>query len=115
MFSTGLLLYRNNELAYAEREFESAIKQNDRDARYWYFLGLSRLALGNTEQANKDFREGAERRSATCRCGYRRPLIGAIAYGCTSNSGSVPQGWVKHVIDVSSGRDCATPSPEETA
>jgi tetratricopeptide (TPR) repeat protein len=61
MFANGLMLYRNNQLFYAEQAFENAIKENDRDARYWYFLGLSRLALGNNEQAVKDFKEGAER------------------------------------------------------
>ncbi|MFL5328808.1 MAG: tetratricopeptide repeat protein [Gemmataceae bacterium] len=60
-FAQGLSAYRQGQLNEAERAFSTAIRQNDRDARYWYFLGLTRLSLGKSEQAADDLRQGAER------------------------------------------------------
>src|SRR5262249_19130961 len=41
-YEKGLALYAAGRHADAEREFQAAIDADDRDARYHYFLGLSR-------------------------------------------------------------------------
>ncbi len=43
----------------AEESFRAAVKEDDADARYHYFLGLARLAQGKKEGAEAAFDKGA--------------------------------------------------------
>jgi hypothetical protein len=45
-YGIGLHLYHQRKLAQAEEEFRRAIGQFDKDARYFYFLGLTQYELG---------------------------------------------------------------------
>lgn len=58
-YATGLRRYFARRYADAEAAFLSAIEADSQDARYFYFLGLSRLALGKREDANADFDQGS--------------------------------------------------------
>src|SRR5207253_5972712 len=60
-FAQGLSAYRQGNWNDAEKALSMAIRQNDRDARYWYYLGLTRLAMGKSSQAADDLKNGAER------------------------------------------------------
>lgn len=61
-FHAGLVNLRNGILVEAERRFQQAVKLNDKDARYWYYLGLVRLNLpGKNEQGQQDLQQGWER------------------------------------------------------
>lgn len=60
-FARGLSDYFAGRLTGAEANLRAATGLNNLDARYWYYLGLSRLAQGNEAQAEQDFRQGAER------------------------------------------------------
>src|SRR5205085_1429810 len=60
-FARGLSAYRTADLQLAEREFAAAVGFNNLDARYWYFLGLTKSTQGQTTQADADFRQGLER------------------------------------------------------
>lgn len=59
-YANGLRYYFSQQYADAEKELVEAVKFNDQDARYLYFLGLSRLALGKTDLAYEDFRQGGQ-------------------------------------------------------
>jgi hypothetical protein len=57
-FAQGLSRYYACEYLAAEKEFIRAIENFDLDARYHFFLGLSRLAQ-NKPNASEDFEQGA--------------------------------------------------------
>jgi hypothetical protein len=57
-YGSGLNFFYARKYADAEREFLSAIESDSSDARYYYYLGLSRLAQGKREAA-EDFDQGA--------------------------------------------------------
>jgi hypothetical protein len=50
-FGNGLRLYFNGQYANAEGEFIEAYRNNGQDARYLYFLGLSRLPQRDKTQS----------------------------------------------------------------
>jgi hypothetical protein len=58
-FSAGLQFYFGGRFDAAESAFESAVGHNGKDARYHYFLGLSRWPQGKSEAAEEDFRQAA--------------------------------------------------------
>ncbi len=58
-YGAGLRNYFNRRYKAAEQEFVAAIEQDNQDARYFYFLGLSKLAQNNTD-AQEDFEQGAK-------------------------------------------------------
>jgi hypothetical protein len=61
-YGKGLYLYWGRQYAEAETELQKAVQHYGQDARYRYFLGLARLALGTKkkrEAATFDFEEGA--------------------------------------------------------
>lgn len=59
-YSFGLGRYWRGDYAAAEKEFAEAVHRFDQDARYLYFRGLSRLALGKQTDAEADFRAAAD-------------------------------------------------------
>ena len=63
-YASGLGFYNARKYASAEKDFLSAVENDKADARYYYFLGLSRLAQGNRD-AYEDFEQGSrlERRN----------------------------------------------------
>jgi hypothetical protein len=48
-YAAGLNFYFDGDYGSAERAFAEAVDNDPNDARYYYFLGLSRLALGKPE------------------------------------------------------------------
>ena len=42
-FGQGLHLYREGRIVEAESQFKQAIDYFDKDARYWYWIGLSQI------------------------------------------------------------------------
>lgn len=58
-FSAGLNFYFDGDYANAEKAFLLTIENDGNDARYFYFLGLSRLAQKRRLDANADFDQGA--------------------------------------------------------
>lgn len=58
-FAAGLRAYNARRWAEAEQEFIQAVTYHDQDARYLYYLGLSRLPQGKRVEAAEDFRQGA--------------------------------------------------------
>jgi tetratricopeptide (TPR) repeat protein len=59
-YAAGLRNYFARHYDDAEASFVKAIEYDNQDARYFYFLGLSRLGLGRTNDAEADFQEGAQ-------------------------------------------------------
>ena len=59
LFSYGLKAYFRRSFADAEDELLNAVRNNNQDARYRYFLGLARLQQGKIEAAQDDFRQAA--------------------------------------------------------
>jgi tetratricopeptide (TPR) repeat protein len=57
-YASGLGFYNDRKYASAEKEFLSAVENDKADARYYYFLGLSRLAQDNRD-AYEDFEQAA--------------------------------------------------------
>jgi hypothetical protein len=57
-YGAGLNFFFARRFADAEREFLSAIESDSSDARYFYYLGLARLAQGKRD-AMEDFDQGA--------------------------------------------------------
>ncbi|HEV3146140.1 MAG TPA: tetratricopeptide repeat protein, partial [Gemmataceae bacterium] len=53
LFGTGMRLYFAHQFSAAETQLLEAIKNNPNDARYYYFLGLSRVPQGKTDEAEK--------------------------------------------------------------
>lgn len=60
VFGTGVIAFEAGLFDNAEAAFESATKEDPNDARYWYFLGLTRHAKGSTAPADEAFKKGAE-------------------------------------------------------
>ncbi len=58
-FAAGVNLYFDGDFAYAEKELLLAVENDGQDARYYYFLGLARLAQNKRRVAYRDFEEGA--------------------------------------------------------
>jgi hypothetical protein len=58
-FAAGLNFYFGRDYANAEKECLLAVENYSQDARYFYYLGLSRLALSKRRDALADFDEGA--------------------------------------------------------
>jgi tetratricopeptide (TPR) repeat protein len=59
LFSYGLKAYYGKSFGDAEDELMNAVRNNNQDARYYYFLGLARLQQGKIEAAQDDFRQAA--------------------------------------------------------
>ena len=58
-YAAGLRNYFSGQFAAAERELLEAYRNNDQDARYLYFLGLSRLPQeGKRPAAINNFQMG---------------------------------------------------------
>lgn len=57
-FAAGLNLYFDADYSNAEKEFLLAVENDGQDARYFYFLGLSRLARNHRRDAYADFNAG---------------------------------------------------------
>ena len=57
-YAAGLRWYYDHDYAKAEKEFYTAVEHDGQDARYYYFLGLARLMLGDRDAA-EDFEQGA--------------------------------------------------------
>jgi hypothetical protein len=58
-FAAGVNLYFDGDFVYAEKELLLAVENDGQDARYYYFLGLARLAQNKRRDAYLDFAEGA--------------------------------------------------------
>ncbi len=58
-YGDGLEFFRDNRFDRAEREFEQAVRFENKDARYRYYLGLSRWLQNKTEVAIEDYKAGA--------------------------------------------------------
>jgi len=57
-YTNGLHLYQDGKFPEAEKEFCAAVKLDDQDARYHYFLGLVRVELNMRDQAVEGFQRG---------------------------------------------------------
>jgi hypothetical protein len=57
-YDAGLNFYSDRGYAKAEKEFFAAVENDGQDARYHYYLGLSRLMQGDRD-AYEDFEQGA--------------------------------------------------------
>ncbi len=57
-YAAGLNFYFDRDYPSAEKEFAAAVENDSQDARYFYFLGLSRLAQ-NKREAYEDLDQGA--------------------------------------------------------
>jgi TolA-binding protein len=58
-YADGLNFYFDRDYAAAERAFATAVENDSQDARYYYFLGLARLALNDRRRALEDLDQGA--------------------------------------------------------
>jgi len=58
-FAAGLNFYFDRDYLNAEKEFLLTIENDSQDARFFYFLGLSRLAQNRRRDAYADFGQGA--------------------------------------------------------
>jgi tetratricopeptide (TPR) repeat protein len=66
-FGKGLDYFWSRRYALAEGEFRAAVSMFNQDARFFYYLGLSRLAQGSAEKeklAGHDFEQGARLEAA---------------------------------------------------
>jgi tetratricopeptide (TPR) repeat protein len=57
-YALGQRLFWTRQYAAAEKEFVNAVRYNDQDARFMYFLGLARLNQGKRAFAEASFRRG---------------------------------------------------------
>jgi tetratricopeptide (TPR) repeat protein len=57
----GVMAYKSGRFADAEKALAEAAWQDPNDALAWYFLGASRWARGKTDEAQADYKQGAER------------------------------------------------------
>jgi hypothetical protein len=57
-YARGLRFYFACDYGRAEKHFRAATEYDNQDARYFYFLGLSKLMQGNAD-ASEDFEQGA--------------------------------------------------------
>jgi hypothetical protein len=58
-FALAMRLYNSHLFPQAEKEFFEAVRYNDQDARYWYYLGLARLMQGKRTEAADSFEAGS--------------------------------------------------------
>jgi tetratricopeptide (TPR) repeat protein len=58
-YASGLRLFNERRFADAEKEFVAAVENDSLDARYFYFLGLTRLLLDKRDAAIADFEQAA--------------------------------------------------------
>jgi hypothetical protein len=58
-FSAGLNFYFDRDYANAEKEFLLTVENDSQDARFFYFLGLSKLAQNRRGDAAPDLEQGA--------------------------------------------------------
>jgi tetratricopeptide (TPR) repeat protein len=58
-FTTGLRHFGGKNYLDAEKAFLSAVEADNQDARYFYYLGLTRMALGKRDDATADYQQGA--------------------------------------------------------
>ncbi len=58
-FTTGLRHFGAKNYLDAEKAFVSAVEADNQDARYFYYLGLTRMALGRRDDATADYQQGA--------------------------------------------------------
>jgi hypothetical protein len=56
-FAAGLNFFYNRDYVNAEKEFLLAVEADSQDARFFYYLGLSRLAQNRRRDAFADFRQ----------------------------------------------------------
>ncbi|MBP3959046.1 hypothetical protein J8F10_27700 [Gemmata sp. G18] len=61
----GIAAYKAGRFDVAVKALLDATKNDPTDPVAWYFLGATRWALGEDEQAKKDFAQGAERERAS--------------------------------------------------
>jgi tetratricopeptide (TPR) repeat protein len=59
-YAAGLRLYAARRYADAEKEFTYAVQSFSKDARFFYYLGLSRLLAGKPGEAQDAFEEAAK-------------------------------------------------------
>jgi hypothetical protein len=59
-FTSGVQSYWSSQYARAETQFLAAIRNDSHDARYHYYLGLSRWLQDKRAEARRDFEHGAE-------------------------------------------------------
>jgi len=59
-YGEGLEFFRADRFDKAEQQFIQATRLNSQDARYWYFLGLTRWQQGKKQAAEADFKAGGE-------------------------------------------------------
>ncbi|MCZ2343921.1 MAG: tetratricopeptide repeat protein [Bacteroidales bacterium] len=59
-FSSGVIAYQDGRYPAAVDLFTKATEDDAHDARYWYYLGLTHYAQGNTAEAKAAFQKGAE-------------------------------------------------------
>lgn len=57
-FAAGLTFYFDRDYGNAEKEFLLTVENDSQDARFFYFLGLSRLAQNRRRDAYADFNQG---------------------------------------------------------
>jgi hypothetical protein len=57
-FADGLNFYFDRDYVSAEKAFQSAVANDSQDARYYYYLGLTRLALNERGRALADLDQG---------------------------------------------------------
>ena len=62
--NAGITAYKAGRYAAAGTALADAVANAPDDAVAWYYLGATRWAMGETETARKDFRQGAEREQA---------------------------------------------------
>jgi hypothetical protein len=60
----GVKAYRDGRYEEARTALENATKAEPGDPVAWYFLGAAKWALGSTDQAKDDFRQGSVREAA---------------------------------------------------
>src|SRR5262249_26998648 len=58
-YAAGLNFFFARDYANAEKDFLLAVENDNQDARYFYFLGLSRLMQGKRREAYEDFDMGS--------------------------------------------------------
>lgn len=58
-YAQGLEFFRAHQYTRAEEQFVAAISHWNKDARYLYFLGLTRWTLGKKEVSDADFKAAA--------------------------------------------------------
>jgi len=60
LYGQGVHAYYRSDFDAAQKFLELAVEEGSKDPRAYYFLGLSNMVLGNTEEAEVNFTSGAE-------------------------------------------------------